>query len=134
VEYIQLASYAATECPSGTKVDWEDCESAGLSLGNTLRNGANVIEGSWNHSQCGCFTDAGDKGIHYDYGSTCSIEYPNQLICKKAPVEDVQPSVEYVQLTRKTAMECPAVTKVDPHRLRISWPISWQSIEEWNDS
>jgi hypothetical protein len=86
--YVQLAPNIATKCPTGTEVNLQDCESAGLSLGNKLgRSG--TVEGDWTRTPCGCFAWGGSKVIHYHYGSTCSLDKESayELICKKPSVE-----------------------------------------------
>jgi hypothetical protein len=105
---MQLTLFAAAISPAGIEVDQQDCKSAGLYLGNELRDGPNVVEGDWSHTPCGCFVSPSDKAIHYDHGSTCRVDPDHEylMICNR-------PAMGYDQLAPFAAAKCPAGTKVD---------------------
>jgi hypothetical protein len=99
-EYVELGSNAASKCTTGTEVDFQDCKSAGLSLGFELKDGE-VVEGdvdvdyttsstptisntlSWQHAPCGCLVYTDDKTILYRWGRRCSRTWKFHLICSE---------------------------------------------------
>jgi hypothetical protein len=97
-KYIQLAPLAALKCPVGMEVEQQDCESAGLLLGNKLLFFGTlgmVLELYDVTLPFGCIIDAVDNVIYYNLVSGSSIAprtTPYELVCRaplKHYVEDV---------------------------------------------
>jgi len=84
--FTYLPNRKGLACPLSMSVSKEDCVAAGLSVGGRLRNGKELVEGSWGHTPFGCYIEADeDNAIHYNNNQKGTNDGRYRPICYELP-------------------------------------------------
>jgi len=75
--------HGLAKCPLDSATSKDDCLAAGYSVGGSLQNNNELVEGSWGDKPSGCFLSEDDNVIHYNSDPIGADGDNNVLVCDR---------------------------------------------------